>query len=153
MAIWITGDTMVLETGNRVVAAARFGEHAAADGNGAWTVSACPSRLFSRDQAMTVLMVVELPVGRVEPFAYLINGTGPWSMSLVGRVGGERRGGFLAPVMGWRRTGPVVKRTGTQLPALRRPTALAAPGPPDPHDSRSAALLRSRGERAMAVGS
>ena len=36
MAIWITGYTMVLEIDNRVVAAARFSEHAAADGNGAW---------------------------------------------------------------------------------------------------------------------
>jgi hypothetical protein len=63
MAIRITGGTMVLEVDSRVVAAARFGEHAAADGNGAWTVSTCPARLFNRDQAMTALMVVELPEG------------------------------------------------------------------------------------------
>jgi hypothetical protein len=37
---------MVLKIDNRGVAAARFGEHAAADGNGAWTVSTCPARLF-----------------------------------------------------------------------------------------------------------
>jgi hypothetical protein len=64
MAIRITGDTMVLKIDNRVVAAARFGEHAAADGNGAWTVSNCRARLFNRDQAMTALMVVESPEGR-----------------------------------------------------------------------------------------
>jgi hypothetical protein len=46
MAIRITADTMVLKIDNRGVAAARFGEHAAADGNGAWTVSTCPARLF-----------------------------------------------------------------------------------------------------------
>ncbi len=44
MAI-ITDDTMSLETGNRVVATARFSEHAAADGN-AWIVTTCPARLF-----------------------------------------------------------------------------------------------------------
>jgi hypothetical protein len=67
MAIWITGYTMVLEIDNRVVAAARFSEHAAADGNGAWTVSTCPARLFNRDQAMTALMVVELSEVRLAP--------------------------------------------------------------------------------------
>jgi len=34
MAIRITEDTMTLEVGDRVVATARFSEHAAADGNG-----------------------------------------------------------------------------------------------------------------------
>src|SRR6516165_2229923 len=32
-----TANTMTLEIGNRVVATARFSEHAAVDGNGAWT--------------------------------------------------------------------------------------------------------------------
>jgi hypothetical protein len=39
MAIRITGDTMTLEIGNRVVAAARFCGHATVDGNGVWIVS------------------------------------------------------------------------------------------------------------------
>jgi hypothetical protein len=39
MAIRITDDMMVLETGSCVVAIARFSEHAAADGNGAWVIS------------------------------------------------------------------------------------------------------------------
>ncbi len=37
---------MVLETGNCVVAIARFSEHAAAVGNSAWIISAHPARLF-----------------------------------------------------------------------------------------------------------
>jgi hypothetical protein len=45
MALRITHDAMTLETGNRVVATARFSEHAAADGNGAWIVSTYPARL------------------------------------------------------------------------------------------------------------
>jgi hypothetical protein len=60
MAIHITGDTMILKVGDRVVATARFSGHAAADGNGAWIVSAHPARLFTRDQAITALTVAEL---------------------------------------------------------------------------------------------
>jgi hypothetical protein len=60
MAIHITDDTMTLETGGRVVATARFSEHAAADGHGAWIVSAHPARLFTRDQAIAALTVAEL---------------------------------------------------------------------------------------------
>jgi hypothetical protein len=60
MALRITRDAMTVETGNRVVATARFSEHAAADGNGAWIVSTYPARLFTRDQAITALTVAEL---------------------------------------------------------------------------------------------
>ena len=60
MAIRIADDTMTLEIGDRVVATARFSQHAAADGNGAWIVSTHPARLFSRDQAITALTVAEL---------------------------------------------------------------------------------------------
>ena len=60
MAIRITHDTMTLETGNRVVATARFSERATAGGNGAWIVSAYPARLFTRVQAITALTVAEL---------------------------------------------------------------------------------------------
>jgi hypothetical protein len=42
MALRITDDAMTLETGNCVVAAARFSEHAVAGGNGAWIVSTHP---------------------------------------------------------------------------------------------------------------
>jgi hypothetical protein len=49
-----------LEIVNRVVVTARFGEHAAADGNGVWIVMTCPARLFDRCQAITALTVAEL---------------------------------------------------------------------------------------------
>jgi hypothetical protein len=60
MAIHITDDTMTLEIGDRVVATARFTEHAAANGSGAWIVSIHPARLFTRDHAITALTVAEL---------------------------------------------------------------------------------------------
>lgn len=47
LVIRITGDTMTLETDNRVVATDRFSKHAAADGNGAWIVSTHTARLFT----------------------------------------------------------------------------------------------------------
>ncbi len=60
MAIRIMDATMTLEVGDRVVATARFSEHAAADGNGAWIVSACSARLFDRAQTIMALTVAEL---------------------------------------------------------------------------------------------
>lgn len=39
MAIRITDDVMTLVIDDRVMAIARFREHTAVDGNGAWTVS------------------------------------------------------------------------------------------------------------------
>jgi hypothetical protein len=60
MAIHITHDTMTMKVSDRVVATARFNEHAAADGNGAWIVSAHPARLFARDPAITALTVAAL---------------------------------------------------------------------------------------------
>jgi uncharacterized protein YfaQ (DUF2300 family) len=56
----ITDDRMTVEIGERVVATARFTEHAVADGNGAWIVATCPARLFDRDQAITALTVAGL---------------------------------------------------------------------------------------------
>jgi len=38
---------------------ARFSQHAAADGNGAWGVSTHPVRLFTRNQAITALTLAE----------------------------------------------------------------------------------------------
>ena len=58
--IGITDDRMSAEIGDRVVATARFSEHAATDGNGAWIVSAHPARLLTRDQAITALTVAGL---------------------------------------------------------------------------------------------
>jgi hypothetical protein len=59
MAIRITDYTMILEVGDRVVATARFSEHAAANGHGAWIVSTHPARLFSRSEAITALTLAE----------------------------------------------------------------------------------------------
>ena len=42
MALRIMEDAMTLKTGNRAVATARFSEHTATDGNGAWIVSTHP---------------------------------------------------------------------------------------------------------------
>jgi hypothetical protein len=64
MAIRINEDLMTLAVDDRVVATARFSEHAAADGNGAWIVSTHPARLFSRNQVITALTLAErLTVG------------------------------------------------------------------------------------------
>ena len=64
MALRITRDAMTLETGNRVVATARFSEHVAADGNGAWVVSTCAARLFDRG------FPVEFPGERLNDRSY-----------------------------------------------------------------------------------
>lgn len=60
MAIRITDDTMTLEIDNRIVATARFSEHAAANGSGAWIATTCSARLFDRGQASTALAVAGL---------------------------------------------------------------------------------------------
>ena len=59
MAIRIFGNTMTLEIDDCVAATARFSQHGAADGNGAWIVSLHPARLFSRNQAITALALAE----------------------------------------------------------------------------------------------
>jgi hypothetical protein len=60
MSLRIDDDAMSLEVGGEVVATARFAQHAAADGQGAWIVSNRPGRLLSRNQAITALTVTEL---------------------------------------------------------------------------------------------
>jgi hypothetical protein len=55
----ITDEYISLTTGGEVIATARFSQHAAADGNGAWIVSTHPARLFSRNQAITALTLAE----------------------------------------------------------------------------------------------
>jgi len=59
MSVRIDATSMTLEIDNRVVATARFSEHAAADGNGAWIVSTHPARLSSRNQAITGLTLAD----------------------------------------------------------------------------------------------
>lgn len=57
--IEIKDELMSLVRDGQVVATARFRQHAAANGNGAWIVSTHPARLFSRNQAITALTVAE----------------------------------------------------------------------------------------------
>ena len=59
MAARIDDNYMTAEHGGRVIATAQFGSHAAADGQGAWTVSDHPSRLFTRNQAITAMVLAE----------------------------------------------------------------------------------------------
>ena len=50
---------MTAEHGGRVIAPARYSSHAAADGQGAWVVSDWPGRLFSRNKAITAMVLAE----------------------------------------------------------------------------------------------
>ena len=59
MAARIEDDFMTAVHGGRVIATARFIEHAAADGQGAWIVSSLPGRTFSRNQAITAMVLAE----------------------------------------------------------------------------------------------
>jgi hypothetical protein len=59
MAIRIDDDFMSAESAGRVIATARYSEDAAADGHGAWAVSYRPSHLFTRDQAITAMVLAE----------------------------------------------------------------------------------------------
>jgi hypothetical protein len=55
----INDDSMSLEIDGQVIATADFREHAGADGHGAWAVSYYPGRLFTRNQAITVMVLAE----------------------------------------------------------------------------------------------
>ena len=50
---------MTAEFGGRVVASARYSPEAVADDQGAWTVPGLPHRLFTRDQAITAMVLAE----------------------------------------------------------------------------------------------
>jgi hypothetical protein len=50
---------MTAEHDGHVVATARYSEHAAADSHDAWVVSDHPSRLFTRNQAITAMVLAE----------------------------------------------------------------------------------------------
>jgi hypothetical protein len=63
--IEITDHYMTLTVEDKVIATARYSQHAAADGFGAWIVSWCANRLFKRGQAITALTIAELrAIGR-----------------------------------------------------------------------------------------
>jgi hypothetical protein len=57
MAARIEDQLMTAASGGRVIATARYSPDAAADGKGAWIVSGLPHRLFSRDQAITAMVL------------------------------------------------------------------------------------------------
>ena len=59
MSTKINDDSMSLEIGGHVIATAKFSEYAAADGHGAWIVSSYPGRLFTRNQAITAMVLAE----------------------------------------------------------------------------------------------
>jgi hypothetical protein len=59
MAARIEDQLMTAEFGGRVVATARYSTDAAADGHGAWIVSGLQRRLFSRNQAITAMVLAE----------------------------------------------------------------------------------------------
>jgi hypothetical protein len=59
MAARIEDQLMTAEFGGRVVATARHSSQVMADGQGGWIVSGLPRRLFSRDQAITAMVLAE----------------------------------------------------------------------------------------------
>ena len=84
VAIRITGDTMTVETGNRVVATVRFSEQALADGNGAWIVSTYPVGCSPVTRRTAVLTVAGLGrAGTRKPSAH---GRGPRRAAMNDRL-------------------------------------------------------------------
>jgi len=59
MAARIDDRFMTAEFDGRVVATARYSPNAAADGQGAWIISGLPRRLFTRNQAITAMVLAE----------------------------------------------------------------------------------------------
>ncbi len=59
MGTRIDDDYMTAEFGGRVIATARYSPDAAADGQGAWIVSGLPRHQFTRDQAITAMVLAE----------------------------------------------------------------------------------------------
>ena len=59
MSTKINDDSMALEIDGRLIAIANFSEHAAAHCRGAWIVSSHPGRLFTRNQAITAMVLAE----------------------------------------------------------------------------------------------
>jgi hypothetical protein len=59
MAARIDDEYMTAEHDGRVIATARYSAHATADGQRAWMVSGLPRRLFTRNQAITAMVLAE----------------------------------------------------------------------------------------------
>ena len=60
MAVRIESEHMAAEVNGQVVATARWNWYAAADGNAAWIATAHPKRLFSREQAISAMVLASL---------------------------------------------------------------------------------------------
>jgi hypothetical protein len=87
MSTKIDNDSMVLEIDGRVIATAEFCEHAAADGHSAWIVSCHPGRVFTRNQAITAMVLAErLAAGHGDEDLFrdrLARGAGPVTDRLI----------------------------------------------------------------------
>ena len=59
MAARIDDDFMTAEHDGRVIATARYCKDAVDDGRGVWAVSGRPGRLFTRNQAITAMVLPE----------------------------------------------------------------------------------------------
>ena len=59
MTARIDDDFMTAEFDGSVIATVRYSSQAAIDGRGAWIVSGLPRRLFSRNQAITAMVLAE----------------------------------------------------------------------------------------------
>ena len=59
MAARIDDGFMSAEHDGRVIATARYSEHAADDRHGVWIASGRPGRLFTRNQAITAMVLAE----------------------------------------------------------------------------------------------
>ena len=59
MSTKINDNSMAMEIDGWVIATAEFRKHAAAGGQGAWIVSCHPGRLFTRNQAITAMVLAE----------------------------------------------------------------------------------------------
>jgi hypothetical protein len=59
MAALIDDQLMTAEHGGRVIATARRSAQVTADGQGRWIVSGLPRRVFTRNQAITAMVLAE----------------------------------------------------------------------------------------------
>jgi hypothetical protein len=59
MTAQIDDDFMTAEFDGRVIATARYNSHAAADGQDVWIVTGLPHRMFTRNQAITAMVLAE----------------------------------------------------------------------------------------------
>jgi hypothetical protein len=66
-------DFMTAEYNGRVIATARYCRDAVDDGRGAWAISGWPGRLFTRNQAITAMVLAErVAAGYVDDDPFVI---------------------------------------------------------------------------------